>query len=192
MYIPRRPDSLVRFVLPLLAAVFIAGWVSSASGDGPKKRAVPSPPKEFSPSNARTEDGKLIPVEEFFSAKRCIGCHQDTHAAWSESLHRSAAREPFYRESADILLRTRGIEFTRHCESCHTPEAFFSGALSKNSPRQQAPFTTLDDEGVTPTVCHSITEAPLNGTGSFTIRRPALLAKEDGTPVFGNFTDEQI
>jgi Flp pilus assembly protein TadD len=146
----------------------------------------------FSPSNARTEDGNLIPVEQFFSAKRCLNCHQDTHAAWSESLHRNAAREPFYRESADILLRTRGIEFTRHCESCHTPIALFSGALSKNAPRQQAPFTSLDDEGVTCTVCHSITEARLDGTGSFTIRRPALLAKEDGTPIYGNFSDEQI
>ena len=194
MYIPRRPDSLIRLLFLILAAVLLlAGWISSASGDSIKRRPIPSPPKElFSPSNARTEDGGLIPVEQFFSAKRCLSCHQDTHAAWSESLHRNAAREPFYRESADILLRTRGIEFTRHCESCHTPVALFSGALSKNSPRQQAPFTSLDDEGVTCTVCHSITAARLNGTGSFTIRRPALLAKEDGTPIFGNFTDEQI
>ena len=182
-----------RFVPPILAVLFLAAWMSTAAGDSAKKRPIPAPPKElFSPSNAKTESGGLIPVEQFFSAKRCIGCHQDTHAAWSESLHRNAAREPFYRESADILLRTRGIEFTRHCESCHTPVALFSGALSRNSPRQQAPFTALDDEGVTCTVCHSITEARLNGTGSFTIRRPALLAKEDGTPVFGNFTDEQI
>lgn len=193
MYIPRRPDSLVRFLLLILAAVFLAGWLSSAAGDSIKRRPIPSLPKEFfSPSNARTETGELIPVEQFFSAKRCLGCHQDTHAAWSESLHRNAAREPFYRESADILLRTRGIEFTRHCESCHTPIALFSGALNKNAPRQQAPFTSLDDEGVTCTICHSITEARLNGTGSFTIRRPALLAKEDGTPIYGNFTDEQI
>jgi len=184
---------VARFVLPFLAALFLVATIVSASGDGPNKRPVPALPKElFSPSNARTESGGLIPVDQFFSAKRCIGCHQDTHAAWSESLHRNAAREPFYRESADILLRTRGIEFTRHCESCHTPIALFSGALSKESSRQQAPFTPLDDEGVTCTVCHSITEARLNGTGSFTIRRPALLAKEDGTPIFGNFTDEQI
>lgn len=190
---PRRSHSVARLVLPFLAALFLVATIVSASGDGPNKRPVPAVPKElFSPSNARTETGGLIPVDQFFSAKRCIGCHQDTHAAWSESLHRNAAREPFYRESADILLRTRGIEFTRHCESCHTPVALFSGALSKESPRQQAPFTPLDDEGVTCTVCHSITEARLNGTGSFTIRRPALLAKEDGTPIFGNFTDEQI
>lgn len=189
----RRPYSLARLVSPLIAILIFVAWISNVSGDGPKKRPTPLPPKElFSPSNAKTATGGLIPVEQFFSAKRCVGCHQDTHAAWSESLHRNAAREPFYRESADILLRTRGIEFTRHCESCHTPIALFSGALSKNSPRQQAPFTSMDDEGVTCTVCHSIVEARLNGTGSFTIRQPALLAKEDGTPIFGNFTDEQI
>lgn len=190
---PRQRSLLIRLLPLSIAAIFIASWITSVSSDNSKKRAIPPAPKElFSPSNAKTEDGKIIPVEQFFSAKRCVGCHQDTHAAWSESLHRNAAREPFYRESVDILLRTRGIEFTRHCESCHTPVALFAGVLSKDSPRQQAPFTHLDDEGVTCTVCHSITAARLNGTGSFTIRRPALLAKEDGTPIFGNFTDEQI
>ncbi|HZN00721.1 MAG TPA: tetratricopeptide repeat protein [Pyrinomonadaceae bacterium] len=188
-----RRTSLVRLFIPAIAALCLAGWSTGALGDGTKKRAIPPVPRDiFSPSNARTEDGKLIPVDQFFSATRCMGCHRDTHAAWSESLHRNAAREPFYRESADILLRTRGIEFTRHCESCHTPIALFSGALAKDQPRQQAPFTPLDHEGVTCTVCHSITSARLNGTGSFTIRRPALLAKEDGTPIFGDFTDEQI
>jgi Flp pilus assembly protein TadD len=107
-------------------------------------------------------------------------------------LHRNAAREPFYRESADILLRTRGIEFTRHCESCHTPVALFSGALDSKAVKQKAPFTEFDDEGVTCSVCHSITEARLNGTGSYTIRRPALLAKEDGTPIYGDVSDADI
>ncbi len=182
-----------RLLILIVAAFCLTAWVGRASGDGPKEREIPPAPKErFSPSNARTEDGLSIPVDQFFSAKRCAGCHHDTHAAWSESLHRNAAREPFYRESVDILLRTRGIEFTRHCESCHTPVALFSGALTKNSIRQQAPFTSLDDEGVTCTVCHSITGARLDGTGSFTIRRPALLAQDDGTPIYGNFTDEEI
>jgi Flp pilus assembly protein TadD len=183
------------FLVCLLAgaAFCLTNWSGQAATEGRKEHPIPPAPTEpFSPSNALTEDGQLIPVDQFFSAKRCAGCHKDTHSAWSESLHRNAAREPFYRESVDILLHTRGIEFTRHCESCHTPIALFSGALTKAAPRQEAPFTTLDDEGVTCTVCHSITGARLNGTGSFTIRRPALLAKEDGTPIFGDFTDEQI
>ncbi len=102
----------------------------------------------FAPSNARTADGKLIPVEQFFPAARCAACHQDTHSSWSNSLHRNAAREPFYRESADILLKTRGIELTRHCESCHTPVALFSGALTKTAPKVNRPLTPLDDEGI--------------------------------------------
>src|SRR6266566_815320 len=188
-----KPPGLLFILLLQVAAILSFAIVQTVVADKPRERPVPpAPTQPFSPSNARTESGETIPVEQFFSAKRCAGCHHDTHAAWSESLHRNAAREPFYRESVDILLRTRGIEFTRHCESGHTPVALFSGALTKNSPRPQAPFTSLDDEGVTCTVCHSITAARLEGTGSFTIRRPALLAKEDGTPIFGNFTDEQI
>ena len=151
-------------------------WLLSVKGSD--RQSQPPQSNAFSPSNARTEDGKLIPVEQFFPASRCASCHADTHKSWSQSLHRNAAREPFYRESADILLRTRGIEFTRHCESCHTPVALFAGVLTKESAIQAAPFTKLDDEGVTCTVCHSITQARLDGTGSFTIRRPALLASE--------------
>lgn len=179
--------------IKMLVVCFISSLtiVGIAMADGPRP-LPPVPTGLFSPSNARTLDGKLIPESDFFPASRCAACHQDTHAGWSLSLHRNAAREPFYRESADILLRTRGIEFTRHCESCHTPVALFSGALTKHSGKPEAPFTKLDDEGVTCSVCHSIVEARVDGTGSFTIRRPALLAKEDGTPIFGNFTDAQI
>src|SRR5262245_3363359 len=181
----------------VLAGVCVAVAGGQASGRKERTdnvgRAAPAVPVEpFSPSNARTADGKLIPAGQFFPASRCAACHQDTHRFWSESLHRNAAREPFYRESADILLRTRGIEFTRHCESCHTPAALFSGALAKESGKTSAPFTPLDDEGVTCSVCHSITEAKPGGTGSFTIRRPALLAREDGTPVYSDFSDEEI
>jgi tetratricopeptide (TPR) repeat protein len=191
-----RSRNLKLAALAILIGVCLIGVRrTSAYDDRSDNGARPLPPMPadlFSPSNARTEEGKLIPVEHFFPASRCASCHQDTHRGWSESLHRNAAREPFYRESADILLRTRGIEFTRHCESCHTPVALFSGTLTKGAGKNQVPFTPLDDEGVTCTVCHSITEARLDGTGSFTIRRPALLAKEDGAPVYGDFTDEQI
>lgn len=174
----------------LIVSMMLAVWLVSVYGSDHQPPTIAD--TLFRPSNARTADGQLIAVEHFIPASRCASCHADTHKDWSQSLHRNAAREPFYRESADILLRTRGIELTRHCESCHTPVALFSGALTRESPVQQAPFTHFDDEGVTCSVCHSITEARLDGTGSYTIRRPALLAKEDGTPIFGDFSDEQI
>ncbi len=183
------------FVVLIIALAFASQrWVGAHETS---VRPLPlDPTAPFSPSNAKTVDGNLIPVGDFLPAARCQKCHTDTHTAWSESLHRNAAREPFYRESADILLKTRGIEFTRHCESCHTPVALFSGALTKEAPKQSAPFTAMDDEGISCSVCHSITGATTNGTGSYTIRRPALLAKEDNTPVYEinqqPITDEQI
>ncbi|HEX8290960.1 MAG TPA: tetratricopeptide repeat protein [Pyrinomonadaceae bacterium] len=156
--------------------------------------APPDPPGLFSPSNARTADGRTIPAEQFIPADRCASCHKDTHAGWAESVHRNAARAPFYKESVDILERTRGSEAIMHCESCHSPVATISGALFKqnNDPGKPPAPRPFEDEGVTCSVCHSITEARLDGTGSYTIRRPALLAAEDGTPVPGEVTDAQV
>ena len=177
--------------IAVLAGVFLVS-IGIASGNqenaGRQAQSLPLPSEPFSPSNARTEDGNFIPEAQFFPAARCASCHRDTHTAWAESLHRNAAREPFYKESVDILLRAQGVEFTRHCESCHGPVALFSGALTKDSKQTRA----MDEEGVTCSVCHSITEARLDGTGSYTIRRPALLAREDGTAVFGDVPDAQI
>ncbi len=195
----KRTLKLIVTVALAWACFILAVRAMAGGGLSIEKRPLPLPVGHFSPSNARTSDGKLIPAEHFFPASRCASCHNDTHTAWSESLHRNAASEPFYRESADILLRAEGIEFTRHCESCHTPVALFSGALTRGSGSSESPsgargfpFTPLDDEGVTCSVCHSITEARLDGTGSYTIRRPALLERKDGTPVFGNLSDEEI
>lgn len=174
--------------LGLICPTALDALAGSAARSLTENVVPPLPTEAFRPSNARTIDGKLIPSEQFFPSTRCAGCHKDTHAAWSESLHRNAAREPFYRESADILLRSRGIEYTRHCEACHTPVALFAGALTTGStePRDS------DDEGITCTVCHSIVDATVDGTGSYTIRRPALLMRPDGTPVFGDMPDKTI
>lgn len=174
----------------IIIVLVSSGLFVEAAIESPHVPAIPT--EQFSPSNAKTIDGNFIPVENFFSAERCSYCHQDVYNAWKESLHRNAAREPFYRESADILLNTRGIEFTRHCESCHTPIALLSGTLTKGVGSDKAPFTPLDTEGVTCTICHSITQTTLEGTASYTIRPPALLVKEDGTPIYGDMPDSEI
>lgn len=187
---------LVLVVLAALACAYVLAAPTSAGGD---KAIVdlrpPAPPPElpglFSPSNAKTEDGQPIPAEQFFPAARCASCHKDTHTAWADSLHRNAAREPFYKESVDLLENARGSRAIMHCESCHSPVAVLSGALFEEK-KEAHPVRPLEDEGVTCSVCHSITEARLDGTGSFTIRRPALLAGEDGAPVYRNVTDEEI
>jgi tetratricopeptide (TPR) repeat protein len=181
-----------RLIITLVGFVLLAAsWRTQAEIDQisqPVGTVPAATNNSFSPSNARTADNSLIATDAFFPAARCASCHKDTHAGWSQSLHRNAGREPFYKESVDILLRSRGIELTRHCESCHAPVALLSGALTAGSKEPRS----FDDEGVTCSVCHSITEARLDGTGSYTIRRPALLAREDGTPIPGDVANERI
>src|ERR1044072_2191878 len=83
-------------------------------------------PNPFAPSNAASLSGTFIVPEKFISSARCGTCHTDAHAQWRQSAHGNAFREPFYQKNVKDLQSQRGIEFTRHCESCHNPPAHFS------------------------------------------------------------------
>ncbi|HEX9629864.1 MAG TPA: tetratricopeptide repeat protein, partial [Pyrinomonadaceae bacterium] len=100
----------------------------------------------------------------------------------------NAFREPFYQKNVKDLQSQKGIEFTRHCESCHNPAALFSGALTKNS-KVKRPF---DEDGVSCIACHSIQATTGRGIGGYVMGEPALLVKEDGTRLLAGVTDQQI
>ncbi|MGI9105414.1 MAG: tetratricopeptide repeat protein [Pyrinomonadaceae bacterium] len=141
----------------------------------------------FAPSNATTATGKFIPGEMFIGADRCAKCHTDSHAQWLQSAHRNAFREPFYQKNVNDLISQRGIEFTRHCESCHNPAALFSGALTKNA-KIKRPF---DEDGVSCIACHSIQAGTGRGIGGYIMSEPALLVREDGTRLL-HVADQEI
>lgn len=145
-------------------------------------------PNPFAPSNAATLSGTFIIPEKFISSARCGACHTDAHAQWRQSAHGNAFREPFYQKNVKDLQSQKGIEFTRHCESCHNPAALFTGALTKNS-KVKRPF---DDDGVSCIACHSIQSATGRGIGGYVMGEPALLVKEDGTQLLAGVTDQQI
>src|SRR6266508_1830692 len=145
-------------------------------------------PNPFAPSNATSVTGTFIPGERFLASTRCGTCHTDAHAQWRQSAHGNAFREPFYQKNVKDLQSQKGIEFTRHCESCHNPAALFSGALTKNS-KVKRPF---DDDGVSCISCHSIQAATGRGIGGYVMGEPALLVKEDGTRLLAGVTDQQI
>jgi Tfp pilus assembly protein PilF/nitrate/TMAO reductase-like tetraheme cytochrome c subunit len=145
-------------------------------------------PNPFAPSNASSATGTFIPGEKFVDSKRCGTCHTDAHAQWRQSAHGNAFREPFYQKNVKDLQNQRGIEFTRHCESCHNPAALFSGALTKNS-KVKRPF---DEDGVSCVSCHSIQGATGQGIGGYVMGEPALLVKEDGTRLLAGVTDQQV
>ena len=142
----------------------------------------------FTPGNATTTTGTFIPGEMFVPSKRCGTCHTDAHAQWRQSAHGNAFREPFYQKNVKDLQTQRGIEFTRHCESCHNPAALFTGALTKNS-KVKRPF---DDDGVSCIACHSIQTVTGRGIGGYVMNEPALLVKEDGARLLEGVSDQQI
>ncbi|MGI9068846.1 MAG: multiheme c-type cytochrome [Pyrinomonadaceae bacterium] len=133
-------------------------------------------PNPFAPSNATSATGTFIPGDKFISSTRCGRCHTDAHAQWRQSAHGNAFREPFYQKNVNDLTAQRGIEYTRHCESCHNPAALFSGALTKAS-KIERPF---DEDGVSCIACHSIQAATGLGIGGYVMGEPALLVREDG------------
>ncbi|HEX9545277.1 MAG TPA: tetratricopeptide repeat protein, partial [Pyrinomonadaceae bacterium] len=145
-------------------------------------------PNPFAPSNATSVTGTFILGEKFVASTRCGACHTDAHAQWRQSAHGNAFREPFYQKNVKDLQSQKGIEFTRHCESCHNPAALFSGALTKNS-KVKRPF---DEDGVSCIACHSIQATTGRGIGGYVMGEPALLVKEDGTRLLAGVTDQQI
>ena len=85
--------------------------------------------KISTPGNAAVEGNDFIPASAFPSAEYCGRCHAEAYSQWRQALHSNSFRTPFYRASVNILLRTKGIEFTRHCDSCHNPIAVLTGGL---------------------------------------------------------------
>jgi tetratricopeptide (TPR) repeat protein len=95
------------------------------------------------PGNAAAVGGDFLQASGFPNAAYCGHCHQEAYHEWRQALHSNAFRTPFYRASVNILIRTKGIEFSRHCDSCHNPIGVLSGALTKNSSLDRSRALTL-------------------------------------------------
>jgi tetratricopeptide (TPR) repeat protein len=143
----------------------------------------------FLPSQALSESGEFIPAEAFPTAAYCGKCHQAVHNEWRQSAHANSFRAPFYLRNVELLIKEKGIEFTRHCEGCHNPIALFSGALTKDSQLDRS----FDEDGITCMVCHSIKKIQnTGGTGSYVMGIPAVMLNPDGTPATGAVSYDDI
>jgi hypothetical protein len=141
------------------------------------------------PGNAAVEGNNFIQPGAFPSATYCAHCHQEAYSQWRQALHSNSFRTPFYRTSVNILARTKGIEFTRHCDSCHNPIGVLSGALTQNSTVDRK----FDEDGLTCTTCHSIQALQSTaGNGGFTLGVPAVMVDEAGKRIPGVVPDEEI
>ena len=142
----------------------------------------------FLPSNATTDTGEFLSPKSFYTADYCGHCHQEAHTQWRESAHSNSNRAPWYLRNVGLLNTEKGIEFSRHCEGCHDPIALVSGALTEGAPKKR-PY---DQDGVTCSVCHSISKGDTRGTGSYVMGVPAVLVDEDGKPITREVSDSEI
>ena len=104
------------------------------------------------PGRAAAEGDGFLEPGAFPNAKYCAHCHQEAYSQWRQALHSNAFRTPFYRTSVNILINTKGIEFARHCDSCHNPVAVLGGGLTQDSQVDHV----FDQDGLTCMTCHSI------------------------------------
>jgi tetratricopeptide (TPR) repeat protein len=141
------------------------------------------------PGNAAIAGSKFIPASAFPDAAYCGHCHQEAYHEWRQALHANSFRSPFYRASANLLIRGKGIAFARHCDSCHNPIAVLSGAMNPGSSLDRS----FDRDGVTCTVCHSIQSVSSKlGNGSYVMGVPAVMVDAQGRRIPGMVPDAEI
>jgi tetratricopeptide (TPR) repeat protein len=141
------------------------------------------------PGNAAIEGNEFVQPGAFPKAEYCGRCHQEAYNQWRQALHSNSFRTPFYRTSVNILLRTKGIEFTRHCDSCHNPIGVLSGALTQDSKVDRS----FDSDGLTCMTCHSIQSLrATDGNGGFVMGIPAVMVDANGKRIPGEVPDAEI
>ncbi len=141
------------------------------------------------PGNARIEGNQFLPPSAYPDAAYCGHCHQQAYHQWRQTLHANAFRSPFYRKSVNILLATKGIEYARHCDSCHDPVGIFAGALNPVAPMDRS----FEHDAVTCIVCHSIQSvASREGNGSYLLGVPAVMVDAAGNRIPGRVPDAEI
>ena len=141
------------------------------------------------PGNAAVVGNDFLEPDAFPDAAYCGHCHQEAYHQWRQSLHSNSFRTPFYRTSVNILLATKGIQFARHCDSCHNPVGILAGALDQNSTMDRS----FDRDGLTCMTCHSIQIVkPTLGNGSFVMGVPAVMVDEAGNRIPGKVPDSEI
>jgi tetratricopeptide (TPR) repeat protein len=173
---------------------------SSAQPESPDRKAYadhireaykfPFAPNEISlPGNASIQANDFIQPTAFPTADYCGHCHQEAYHQWRQALHSNSFRTPFYRTSVNLLIREKGIAFTRHCDSCHNPIAVLSGGLDPTP----AGDRSFDRDGLTCTVCHSIQSVDNRaGNGSYVLGVPAVMVDEQGNRIPGMVPDSEI
>jgi cytochrome c-type biogenesis protein CcmH/NrfG len=143
----------------------------------------------FIPGTMLVEGDDFVQPGAFPNPSYCAHCHQEAYHQWRQALHSNAFRTPFYRASVNILINTKGIEFARHCDSCHNPIAVLAGGLTEDSKVDRK----MDQDGLSCATCHSIQKLQsIKGNGGFVMGIPSVMVDEKGNRIPGEVPYDEI
>lgn len=155
----------------LVAAGHVAAMRRPARADDATERA------RFFPSLLRTAGGGYLEADSLMLEGYCRQCHEQTHRAWSESVHRfSSFNNPAYKFSVletrrAMLARDGDLAASRWCAGCHDLVPLLAGRF--DDPAFDADADPTAGAGITCVSCHAVVEiASVRGNADFVIEAP--------------------
>jgi hypothetical protein len=122
----------------------------------------------FSPSNARTTTGRVIPAQLMGGSASCgaSGCHSTIYEEWVPSAHHYSASDPFYEAIKANYIHDRGPDSPRYCAGCHEPVPLVSGE------NILAHTGSNGTEGSSCAFCHALRDTETRGNANYAVRPP--------------------
>jgi hypothetical protein len=123
---------------------------------------------DFTPSNARTDTGRVIPAKLLVESESCgtSHCHSTIYQEWAPSAHHFSGADPFYATVKANYVKARGLGSGRYCAGCHEPISLISGETipAQTSPNSQA--------GSSCTFCHVLRSPDVRGNSNYVVTAP--------------------
>jgi len=123
---------------------------------------------DFTPSNARTDTGRVIPAKLLVESESCgaSGCHRTIYEEWLPSAHHFSGSDPFYETVKANYVQAQGTGSGRYCAGCHEPISLISGEIipARTSPTSQA--------GSSCTFCHVLRNPDVRGNANYVVTAP--------------------
>ena len=123
---------------------------------------------DFTPSNARTVSGHVIPAQLLGGSASCgaTRCHTAIYDQWVPSAHHFSASDPFYETVKVSYVKAQGVGAGRYCAGCHEPISLLSGENIPAHTQQNG------QEGSSCIFCHSLRNPEVKGNANYMAAAP--------------------
>lgn len=123
---------------------------------------------DFSPSNARTDTGRVIPAKLLIDSESCgaSSCHSTIYEEWLPSAHHFSGADPFYATVKASYVKAQGTGSGRYCAACHEPVSLISG---ETIPAHTAPSSQAGSSCI---FCHVLRNPEVKGNANYTVTAP--------------------